>query len=367
MIFAIMLPNFIAAAGITVIASVLGIAGEIFGVSQSLAMWLMTGFMLTYVTFMPILGKLSDNYGKKKIFIASISIFTAGLLLSAVTDSFTVIIAGRLLQGLGAAGILPITNAMVSEYFPEQKGKYLAMVNATYGLGVIVGVNIGGITYESLGWKWMFLIPFIVGVLSVLTALILIREDKNREYKKKRIDYAGGILFALSITAFILMMGKLSKFSFFSYDVLMLFTLLIVSFFLFLVREMKTENPIINLSHFRKPGFLIYNLNWTLTAEINNESAYTKGNIITFTANTSLPRIGPTITQEVNQVQVYMDDGTINRLFYSSTSFCFSKNLSVFHSIEFHSIKPCLKRWKNLLASSLFLKPSPASKIPYIT
>ncbi|GEM_PF-1633591 len=262
MVFALMLPNFVAAAGITVIASILGIAGDIFGVSQGSAMWLMTGFMLTYTSFMPILGRLSDQLGRKKVFVTSIAIFTLGLLVSAITDNFSLVITGRLIQGIGAAGILPITNAFVSEQFPEKKGKYLAMVNATYGLGVIVGVNIGGITYDLLGWKWMFLIIFIASVISVVLAetLIKVPSQANREREPFKVDITGGLFFMLAIISFLLLVQNLSKYDFFSLQVTGFLLSLVVFATLFAVRELKIPNPAIQLRGFRKPGFLIYNL-----------------------------------------------------------------------------------------------------------
>ncbi len=277
MAFALMFPNFVAAMGITIIAPILGIAGDIFGVSQGAAMWLMTGFMLTYASFMPVLGRLGDRLGKKRIFVVSISIFALGLLLNSITENFIVLVVGRLLQGLGAAGILPIANALVSEHYPEEKGKYLAMVNATYGLGMIVGINIGGITYDMLGWRWMFLITFVASVLGVVFAQLFIRLPKknletthgsnligngttNNNSIRFKLDILGSLLFAGVITSFLLMMQNLSSNSFFSLEVFGFFVSLVVLFVLFIIRELRVNDPAIELRLFKKRGFLIYNL-----------------------------------------------------------------------------------------------------------
>ncbi len=266
MAFALMFPNFVAAAGITIIASILGIAGDIFGVSQGAAMWLMTGFMLTYASFMPVLGKLGDRLGKKRVFVISISLFTFGLLLNSITGNFTVIVIGRLIQGLGAAGILPIANALVSEHYPKEKGKYLAMVNATYGLGMIVGINVGGITYDLLGWRWMFLITFIASLVAVVFAELFIKTPKKEVSKEKkarerfRLDILGSLLFAGMITSFLLMMENVSNYRFLSINVFGYFLSLIVFLVLFVFREFRVDDPAIDLRLFKKQGFLIYNL-----------------------------------------------------------------------------------------------------------
>ncbi len=280
MAFALLFPNFVAAAGITIIASILGIAGDIFGVSQGTAMWLMTGFMLTYASFMPVLGKLGDRLGKKRIFVISISLFSLGLLLNFITSNFTVIVIGRLVQGLGAAGILPIANALVSEHYPREKGKYLAMVNATYGLGMIVGINVGGITYDLLGWRWMFVITFIASLMAVVFAELFIKVPKRDDFlreevsgspervegidrggnKRFRLDVLGSLLFAGVIATFLLMMENVSSYSFFSLNVIGYLVALVVFLLLFVIREFRVEDPAIDLRLFKKQGFLIYNL-----------------------------------------------------------------------------------------------------------
>ena len=136
------------------------------------------------------------------------------------------------------------------------------MVNATYGLGVIVGVNIGGITYDLLGWKWMFLIIFIASVISVILAETLIRVPKQTKEEREsfKVDIIGGLFFMLTITSFLLLVQNLSKYDFLSLQVTGFLATLVLFAILFTVRELKTPNPAIQLRGFGKPGFLIYNL-----------------------------------------------------------------------------------------------------------
>ncbi|MDI3524508.1 MFS transporter, partial [Kosmotoga sp.] len=193
--FTILFVNFISAVGITIVAPILGIAGQIFEVDQGYAMWLMTGFMMAYASFMPMIGRMSDNFGRKKVFIASASIFSFGLLLSFLSNDFNIVILGRMIQGFGAGGILPVANAMAVELYQDSKGKALALVNATYGLGVVVGVNLGGIIYDHLGWKWMFIVPFILTLIVIPIAVSFLKETLKFK-KHEAIDYIGSILFA---------------------------------------------------------------------------------------------------------------------------------------------------------------------------
>ena len=261
-LFFLLLANMISAIGITVVAPILGIAGNIFGVDQGYAMWLMTGFMLTYVAFMPMVGRMSDVLGRKKIFILSNAVFSVGLLLSFLTDRFGFIVFGRMVQGFGAGGILPVVNAMVVELHPGRKGKMLALVNATYGLGMILGVNLGGVLYDRLGWRWIFVLPFLLTVISVIGCSIFLRGEgkKARERKILRIDYIGSFLFAITVASFMMGMRNLSNHSFISPNVLSYFVITVLFGILFILRELKTEDPMMDLRMFRRSGFTIYNL-----------------------------------------------------------------------------------------------------------
>ncbi|OAA25043.1 MFS transporter [Kosmotoga sp. DU53] len=257
--FTILFVNFISAVGITIVAPILGIAGQIFEVDQGYAMWLMTGFMMAYASFMPMIGRMSDNFGRKKVFIASASIFSFGLLLSFLSNDFNIVILGRMIQGFGAGGILPVANAMAVELYQDSKGKALALVNATYGLGVVVGVNLGGIIYDHLGWKWMFIVPFILTLIVIPIAVSFLKETLKFK-KHEAIDYIGSILFAAAIISFMFMMKYLAVNSFFSPEVLVPMIAMVISFILFVTRELKVENPVIDMRDFKNPSFLIYSL-----------------------------------------------------------------------------------------------------------
>ncbi len=257
-LFALALTNTLAAVGITVIVPILGIAGDIFGVDQGYSMWLMTGFMLAYASFMPILGRLSDMYGRKKIFVISTGIFAIGLLISSVSKNFNLVILGRVVQGLGAGGILPVANAMVVDTMRENSEKGLAVVNATYGLGMILGVNLGGILYDSLGWRSLFYIPLILVALSLVMSIFFLRETVAGE--KKSVDYLGSALFASSMISLMLGLKNLASNPLSSPSVLGYLLTSAVLFAVFVFVELKTKNPALNLRAFKKPGYLIYNL-----------------------------------------------------------------------------------------------------------
>jgi len=245
--------NLVAAVGITVVVPLLGSADTVFGVDQRSAMWLMTAFMLFYASFMPIFGKLSDTYGRKKVFIASSFIYSAGLLISALSRNFILVVIGRAVQGFGSGGILPVANAMAVEMNPQRREKALSIVNATYGIGMIVGVNLGGILYERVGYKSVFLVPFIAQIVLTVLALFTL-EETIKTFREHKIDILGSVLFALSMMSFIL--GMQSE----GFKRAVYFSVLAVLVAVFVLTELKSREPSIDVRLFAKPSYALSNI-----------------------------------------------------------------------------------------------------------
>ncbi len=255
-LFVLSLSNILAAIGITIVIPLLSVGADIFSVDQSTAMWVMTGFMLTYASFMPIFGRMSDHFGRKKIFVIANIFFASGLFLSSLSNNFLVIVLGRMLQGFGAGGILPVASAFAVEMMEDKKEKALAIVNATYGIGMILGVNIGGIVYDYFGWEALFKIPFYLSIIAIILSIIFLK-DKFSPHHEVKIDLLGSILFSLTMIFFLLFMREITTENhLFSYIYLGLSLLLFV---LFIITELKKEQPAINLHLFRKKDYFIYN------------------------------------------------------------------------------------------------------------
>ena len=258
-LWALALSNALAAIGITIVVPIIGIAADIFGTDQSSSMWLITGFMLTYAAFMPIVGRLSDSYGRKKVFVLSNLVFSVGLLVSSLARSFTLVVIGRMIQGVGSGGILPVANAMVVEMMEEEKEKGLSIINATYGVGMIGGINLGGFIYDLLGWRALFYIPAIFSLsISLFSALVL--KETIKERKKVRIDFAGALSFATFVMLFMLGMRNIGKEPLLSLGVLGYLTLSLASFLVFLAVELRSKHPAIDLRKFSSIDYSLYNI-----------------------------------------------------------------------------------------------------------
>ncbi|MCD6463249.1 MAG: MFS transporter [Thermotogae bacterium] len=252
---AVALNNALAAIGITVIVPILGLAADIYGIDQSSAMWLMTGFMLTYAAFMPIFGKLSDIYGRKKIFVISTLIYSAGLFLSAVSKNFVIVVVGRMVQGLGSGGILPVSNAMAIEIMKDKKEKALSIVNATYGLGMILGVNLGGVLHDYLGVFWIYMLPMLLSLAGAGLAAIILKENVPGSGKKD-VDIPGSSLFAAAMMGLILFMREIGRSWPLSIEGFLYLVASGVAFVIFVFVELKVKEPAIDIKDFRNPAFM---------------------------------------------------------------------------------------------------------------
>jgi MFS family permease len=157
--------------------------------------------------------------------------------------------------------VLPVANAIVSRRFPKEKGKYLALVNATYGLGMVAGINIGGITFDALGWRWMFILTTIVSAVAVLLSVIWLKDPDGDEQRERHpVDFAGSALFAVAVAAFMMLFRSIGNESASSTQIVVWAAVLAVAGVVFVLRERSVSYPAVDLSTFRRPAYLTYNL-----------------------------------------------------------------------------------------------------------
>lgn len=177
--------------------------------TYDLAAWVWVVFMLLEAILMPLGGKMSDVFGRKKVFIAGVTIFTLGSLLSAISWNIYALIAFRAIQAIGAGIILPTVYAtMASAAPPEQLGKFMGALGASMGFSMILGPNIGGFVVEHFGWRAVFYVNIPIGVLSLLLALTLKESYGNPD---QHIDLVGSVLLAAGLVALMLGINQLGS------------------------------------------------------------------------------------------------------------------------------------------------------------
>ncbi len=217
----------------------------------SLYAWVFSVYVLAQTVSMPLLGKLSDIYGRKKFFLAGIVVFIAGSMLSGASQNISELIAFRALQGLGSGAFFTVGLAIVGSSVTEkQRSRVLGITGSVFGLGAIMGPTVGSYLVQAVGWRWIFYVNLPFGVVSFILVSIAVKEIHTGQARK--VDWAGAL--ALAGWVSMLLLGLLNggtTYPWYSWQELLFFGAFGVFFPLFLFTETKAKDPIIPLGLFR--------------------------------------------------------------------------------------------------------------------
>src|SRR5689334_7626511 len=146
--------------------------------------WVVTAYLLTSTVTVPLYGKLSDLYGRRRLFVVSISIFIAGSALCGAATSMGELIAFRALQGLGAGGLLPLAQSAIADLFsPRERGRYQGYIGAVWATAAVAGPLLGGTLTDAASWRWIFFINLPLGGLALAVVLRTIRATERRPHQ----------------------------------------------------------------------------------------------------------------------------------------------------------------------------------------
>ncbi|MCY7912855.1 MFS transporter [Bacillus haynesii] len=192
---------FMAALDNGIISAALTTINDSFQVSPSWGAWGITLYTLGLAASVPIVGKLSDRYGRKKLFIIEVLLFGAGSLLVALSQNFPMFLLARLIQSLGGGGIFIIGSSHILTALPKEKqGTALGLLGAMNGIAAVLGPNIGSFILDMTGsWHWLFLINLPIAAVLIILSVPLMRETKGGT--RKPLDLAGTVLLSLAILA----------------------------------------------------------------------------------------------------------------------------------------------------------------------
>lgn len=205
--------------------------------------WSFASYMITSTILSPIAGRLSDIFGRKKVFGFGILLFLVGSLLCGIADDMVQLILFRALQGMGAGFMMPFPAIIAGDLFPiEKRGKIQALFTAMWGLSAILAPLLGSLFVEFLTWRWIFFVNLPVCIVAFLT-LLPYKEDY--EPKKASVDYIGAILFGAAITSLLLITLVEDLQVYYG----LAGVVLLIAFYLF---ERKQKSPIVPLSIFKK-------------------------------------------------------------------------------------------------------------------
>ncbi|HZL43311.1 MAG TPA: DHA2 family efflux MFS transporter permease subunit [Verrucomicrobiae bacterium] len=233
------------------------IAGSL-SVTPEEATWVLTSYLVSNAIVLPITGWLGLRFGRRRLLISCIAIFTFSSILCGMAPTLPFLIFARILQGIGGGAMQPIAQAVLLESFPPHK-RGIAM--ATYGMGVIVapilGPTLGGWITDNYSWRWIFYINVPVGVFAILMAQAFIEDPPYiRHARVERVDGIGFFYLALWLGAFQIILDKGQQEDWFASSWITWFAVIsAASFVAFIARELRTAHPIVNLRILKNRNF----------------------------------------------------------------------------------------------------------------
>ena len=219
--------------------------------------WAVTVYLLTSTISGPIYGKLSDLYGRRPIIIFAVSLFLISSVLCGLSQQMWQFILFRGLQGLGGGAVFPVALAVIADlYTPAERGKYLGLFGAVFGLSSLIGPGLGGVITDNFGWHWIFFINVPVGLISLFILWRLLPAIKRPD-AGRNIDYLGAAVFAAAIASFLIGLTNKQSGQWTDPAVGGLIALGLGLGALFLFIESRVPEPIVPLDLFRLRTFTI--------------------------------------------------------------------------------------------------------------
>jgi EmrB/QacA subfamily drug resistance transporter len=240
----IMLSLFLASMESTVVATAMPtIVGQLGGLEHY--SWVFSAFMLASTTAVPLYGKLSDIYGRRKLYVSAMALFLIGSVWCGWANNMTQLIFARALQGIGAGGIMPLAFILIGEMFTlEQRAKMQGLFSGVWGVSSIIGPLLGGFFVDQLSWRWIFYINVVPGLLAAALVAFAWR-DQARSHERPAVDYAGAALLTVSVV--MLLLGLMGS----GISSWVLIAAALVLFILLLWVERRAADPVLPLSLFR--------------------------------------------------------------------------------------------------------------------
>lgn len=166
------------------------IVGDLGSLSQ--APWIVVGYLMTQTISTPIIGKLSDIFGRRRTYQASIGLFVLASLLAATSQSLAQLVAYRALQGVGAGGLLSLPMAIVGDLLPPtERARYQGYIAATFAVAVATGPLFGGLIVDHFSWRLIFFVNLPIGALSMFAVQKLLHI--TRVPTRRSIDFLGAL------------------------------------------------------------------------------------------------------------------------------------------------------------------------------
>src|SRR4051812_46038559 len=240
------------------------IRGEL-GASLQEITWITTAYMIAMVLIMPLTGFLGSFFGQKRVYIASLVLFTIGSVLCGTARSLEMLVVWRILQGIGGGALQPTQQAILRQTFPpSEQGMAMAVFSMVIMVGPAVGPVLGGWITDNYSWPWIFFVNLPVGVLGIYLTMrnviepadVLAANRARASVARKHLDWAGIALMAIAIGALQYVLEEGPQNDWYDSTAIVVGTYIAsVGLCAFVIRELTATAPVIDLRMFRDPTF----------------------------------------------------------------------------------------------------------------
>lgn len=257
-ILAASLPMFMATLDNLVMTSALPVIQVDLGASVGQLQWFLNAYTLAFATLMLAAAGLGDRLGRRRVFIWGIAIFAVASIASALSSTSTMLIAARTVQGIGAAAIMPLSLTLLAAAVPEGKRALaIGVWGGVSGLGVALGPVIGGAVVDGISWQAIFWINVPVAVVAVPLALRALDESRGR---RGRLDLLGVVLAGVGVFLGVWGIVRGNDDGWTSATVIGSLTISVVALAAFVIRELRTDSPVMPMRMFRSRSFTVANI-----------------------------------------------------------------------------------------------------------
>src|SRR3954454_24319502 len=215
--------------------------------------WVVDAYTLLLSAFALTMGTLADRFGRRRLFIIGVGVFTFASLLCGLATSATFLHLARGLQGIGGAAMFATSLALIAQEFQgPERGTAIAAWGATIGFAVAVGPLVGGALTDGFGWEWIFFVNIPVGLATMVLATLRVHDSRNPD--AGNVDWLGVITFSGSVFLLVFGLIRANDHGWGSTTIVARFAGAVILFALFILVERRSRSPMLDLSLFRKPA-----------------------------------------------------------------------------------------------------------------
>ncbi|WP_396027492.1 MFS transporter [Actinoplanes sp. TBRC 11911] len=241
----------------TILPALPALAAALHSDAQSVT-WALTAYLIASAVLTPVLGRLGDLYGRRRLLVVALVVFAVGSLVSALSTNLALVVAGRVLQGAGG-GVIPLGVGIARVAFPpERRAWAIGIISAVFGVGSGLGLVVGGLIVDHTSYRWIFWITAAMAALSAVAVGLVLPEPGKAN--GGRIDVVGALLLGVGVTLPLLAISRASHWGWTSGRTLGLIIGGLLVLVVFVLFERRSAEPLIHLGLLTRPPVLITNI-----------------------------------------------------------------------------------------------------------